>query len=141
MTFLERVLPDSVLLNPRTEKKYIKAGANFGFAVSLLYMGECTGFKQRLEEWSRLEKEYVRQGFRTVSLDEFVRLGGYGKPIDELIGEKLEQDEEPIFHAEIYEEHFLGKVAPVVDINTMMADGKSQIGQYVLPSTERIRST
>ncbi|NOQ37696.1 hypothetical protein GQ472_02295 [archaeon] len=100
-------------------------------------MGECIGFNKRFEDWRKLEKNYVNHGFRTVSLDDFIKLGGYGKSIDGLIGEKLGQDEEPIFHAEIYNEEYFGKVEPVIDINELMIpNGGIQRGQYRLPSTE-----
>lgn len=132
MKFIRRLLSD-----PTVEKRYVRAGATFGGAVSYLYMGECFGFKGLLKKWANWEEEYVHRGFRTVSLDRFVDLGGYGKSVDDVIGQRREDGEEPIFHAQIYRNEFLGKVAPVINLEKMMTDGEIQIRQYKLPSTEQ----
>jgi hypothetical protein len=132
MTWLRKLLPDSSV-----ETHYVRAGADFGDAVSSLFMGECIGFEKLLTRWGGWENEYARRGFRTVSIDRFVELGGYERSIDALLGRRRVDGEEPIFHAKIYSERFLGKVRPVVDIGKMMADGQPQSGTYTLPSTER----
>ncbi len=132
MKFIRRLLPDSAV-----EKRYVRAGATFGDAVSYLYIGECIGFEGLLNKWANWEEEYAHRGLRTVSLDRFVDLGGYGKPIDDVIGQRRENGEEPIFHAQIYRNEFLGKVAPVVNLEKMMTEGGIQTGQYRLPSTEQ----
>jgi len=132
MKFIKKLLSYSAV-----EKKYVRAGATFGDAVSFLYMGECIGFKNLLNKWAVWEEEYARRGFRTVSIDRFVQLEGYGKSIANVIGQKREKGENPVFHAKIYREQFLGKVAPTVDLEKMMTDNKPQFGQYTLPSTEQ----
>ena len=132
MKFIRRLLPDSAV-----EKRYIRAGATFGDAVSYLYMGECIGFEGLLNKWGNWEEEYAHRGFRTVSLDRFVNLGGYGKQIDGIIGQRREDGEEPIFHAQRYINKFLGKVEPVINLEKMMTQGGIQTGQYRLPSTEQ----
>ena len=131
MKFIRRLLPDSAV-----EKRYVRVGATFGNGVSYLYIGECVGFEGLLNKWANWEEEYAHRGFRTVSLDRFVDLGGYGKPVDDVIGQRREDGEEPIFHAQRYREKFLGKVAPVVNLEKMMTEGGIQTGQYRLPSTE-----
>jgi hypothetical protein len=132
MKFLRRFINDQ-----KVEKKYVSAGAQFGDAVSYLYMGECVGFESMLNRWADWEQEYVDRGYRTVPLDNFVELGGYGKSIDHLLGHKLKENEEPIFHAQIYRDNYLGKVAPAIDLNEMMnGNGNPQVGTYVLPSTK-----
>lgn len=131
MKFIRRLLPNSIV-----ERRYIRAGATFGDAVSYLFMGECIGFNRLLNKWGNWEEEYAYRGFRTVSLDRFIGLGGYGKPISDLIGKRREDGEEPIFHAQIYREQFLGKVAPLINLEKLMTESRIQTGQYSLPSTE-----
>jgi len=123
----------------RVTRYYIDSGGQFGDAVSYVgSMGECIGFKRLLDQFEDWELEYADRGYRTVSLDRFVDLGGYGKSIDDVIGLKREGNENPIFHAKLYREHFLGKIAPGIDFEKMMQTGKAQSGQYVIPSTEMI---
>ncbi|MBI4151646.1 hypothetical protein HY496_01635 [Candidatus Woesearchaeota archaeon] len=135
MKFIRALFSDSTV-----EKKYVHAGAIFGGAVSYLYLGERTGFKSLLNKWAKWEEEYASRGFRTVSLDRFIDFGGWGVPIDDVIGQRRANGEEAIFHAQIYRTEFLGKVAPAIDLEKMMRDGEPQIvvGTYRLPSTERV---
>lgn len=131
MKFLKRFMSDK-----KVEKKYVIAGAEFGEAVSFIYMGECVGFESMLNKWAEWEEMYVNRGYRTISLDDFVKLGGYEESIDHLLGQKLEKDEKPIFHALIYKAKYLGKISPAFDWNKMMQDKKPQFGNYKLPSTK-----
>lgn len=117
------------------EQGYLRAGGLFGDAVSYLYMGECIGFSDLLDAWAQWEREYAERGYRTISLDSFIDYGGYNKPIMGL-RTKRDEDEEPIYHAQIYRERFLGKVKPALDLNAVMEDRKVHFGTYVLPSTE-----
>ena len=132
MKFIRRFMSDQ-----KVEKRYVSAGAQFGDAVSYLYMGECIGFESmlnRLEDW---EQEYVNRGYRTVSIDDFIEFGGYGTSIDNFLGVKLEANEDPIFHANIYRNNYLGNVVPAVDLDGMLNKKKSpQSGTYILPSTK-----
>ncbi len=114
-------------------KKYVRAGSDFGDAVSYIYMGECVGFKRKRACWCRWEKEYARRGYRTISLDAFIECGGYGAPLQNL-GARREANETPVYHAEIYRELYLGKVRPVFTPAEML-DGE-RVGICVLPSTE-----
>lgn len=113
-------------------QKYLQAGGQFGEAVSYLYMGECVGFEQLLDEWSFWEQEYLRRGFASLSLDDFIRYGGYGENMSVKLGHK--NPENPISHAEIYRRKYLGKIQPLID---PMAN-KIQMAEYVLPSTENL---
>jgi len=118
------------------EQKYVQAGAQFGDAVSYIYLGECIGFEGLLDAWGKWEQEYARRGYRTVPLDAFVGLGGYGQSIDHLLGQKRDAEEEPVFHAEIYREDYLGKISPAIDLNDLINGSKeSQSANYTLPST------
>ena len=132
MNLIKILLSDSTV-----EKKYVKAGAIFWNAVSYLYIGECIGFEKLLNKWANWEEEYSNRGFRTVSLDRFVELGGYGKSIGDVIRQKREKDKESVLHAQIYREKYLGKVAPLVNLAKMMQDQQPQAGQYILHSTEQ----
>ena len=122
----------SGLAENRAKKKYIKAGNNFGYAVSLIYNGECGGFKKMLVAWERWEKKIVKYGYRPLGLDTFIDSGGYGYKLPAF--EKLKKDEKPIFHAKFYRDKFLGKIKPVLDQERLMA-GESVVARYLLPST------
>jgi hypothetical protein len=130
------LLIKGLLADKTVENEYVNAGAQFGSAVSYIYMGECIGFKSMLNTWGGWEQEYAKRGYRTVSLDDFIELGGYGKSIDPLLGVKRGEKEEPVYHAQIYENEFLGKIEPSIDIAKMMSDGQPQVGEYGLPSTK-----
>jgi hypothetical protein len=130
MRLFERLMSDK-----QVEKKYVREGAQFGSAVSYIYMGECIGFKSMLNRWAKWEQEYSLRGYRTVSLDDFVDLGGYGKPVDQFLGVRRQENEEPILHAQVYKNEFLGKIEPVIDVQKMMSDGQPQVGSYGLTST------
>jgi hypothetical protein len=125
-----------LLFDARVEKNYVSTGTWVGDAVSQAYMGEPLGMASRVDKWASWEVEYARRGFRTVSLDRFVGLGGYGKHIDDAIGQKRDAGEEPILHAEIYKQRYLGRVQPAIDIERMFQDGKPQLGIWIRPSTE-----
>jgi len=119
-------------------RRYVRAGAVFGEAVSYIYMGECVGFAKLLGQWEFWEQEVARRGFRTVSLDAFVQLGGYGVPLKAPLA-KRRPDEKPVCHARIYRERYLGKLRPAIDFDRMMRDGQPQCGTYIRPTTEDVR--
>ena len=118
----------------RVERKYVRLGARFGDAVSYIPMGECIGFRQMLRRWADWEREYAGRGYKTVPLDDLIELGGYGKSIDSVLGQKRPKTEEPIFHAQIFLEKYPGEISPLVDFNKLMP-GQVQSGTYALPST------
>lgn len=118
------------------EKSYVQAGAEFGNAVSYVYMGKCAGFEILLDTWAKWEKEYSERGYRTISLDYFIEFGGYGTDKNSMLRIKMDTNEKPVFHAERCKKIFLGKIKPKVDLERMMMDGKPQSGTYILPSTK-----
>ena len=120
-----------LMFNKSVEEKYVTAGRFFGFCVSYIYMGEPIGFKKFLAEWEKWEAEYARRGYRTISLDQFIELGGYGEPLKGL-GQKREKGEKPIFHSKIYRYRYLGRIKPIINATL----GKVQVAEYVLPTTE-----
>lgn len=115
------------------EKKYVRAGAEFGDAISYSFMGKCVGFDQMLDKWASLERRYSEAGFRTISLDDFVGYGGYGVQLKGL-GSPRSVGEKPVLHAEIYRAVFYGR-EPAGCMDRVMA-GEVVIGTHVLPSTE-----
>jgi hypothetical protein len=133
---LKRLLPDSIV-----KKRYVSNGAFFGDAVSYLYLGESGNMKQLLKAWGRWENEWAKRGYRTISLDRFVELGGYGKPIDDVLGQRRDEGEEPVFHAQIYRENFLGKIKPPLEIGEVIVEmmRRPVSGTFVRPSTEHRR--
>ncbi len=131
---LEKLSPSS-LKDKYIEKKYIEAGIIFGDNVSYIYMGECVNFESHLNNWAKREKQYADRGYRTISVDDFINAGGYGAPIDHLVGKKRDEDEVPILHAEIYRTKYLGNIPPAVNPKKLMQGG-IQSGTYILPSTE-----
>jgi len=132
MVFFRTLLPNSFV-----RKKYVDAGKNFGNAVSYIYFGESTNLGELGKKWGKWEKEYAERGFRTISLDRFIEFGGYDEPIDDLLNQKRESGEDPIFHSDIYLEKYFGKVKPVIDIAAFKEGTKrTQSGTYELPTTE-----
>ncbi len=118
-------------------KKYVEAGAKFGDAVSYLYIGECIGFEDLLNAWAKAEKEYASKGFRTIPIDDFILYGGYGKEIKGVyqLYQLRKPNEEPIYHAEIYRERFLGKTPPSINMDEVFK-GNIQSGTQIIPSTK-----
>jgi hypothetical protein len=121
----------------KVKAKYRQAGADFGDAISYIYMGECIGFVEMSQEWAKWERQYAALGYRTISLDRFTEYGGYGKPLDDVWEVKREDAEPPIFHAVLFarmrEETGKAGRHPAV---TAALNGESASGTYNLPSTE-----
>ncbi|QQG46576.1 MAG: hypothetical protein HYY55_01880 [Candidatus Niyogibacteria bacterium] len=132
------------MTDKRVEKRYAEAGRIFGHAVSYIYMGECIGFDSMLAKWEKLEAEYAKRGYRTLPVDDFVAHGGYGTPLKNLSVKRAE-GEEPVFHARIYREVYLGKIRPVVNLSELMRpiepgespESRAQVGTYFVPSTKK----
>lgn len=140
---LERLMTDK-----QVENRYTEAGRIFGDAVSYIYMGECIDFEKYLTTWGKWEAEYAKRGYRTLPIDDFVKYGGYGKPLKDL-GTKRGKNEKAIYHAKLYRELYLGKIQPAVNLTELMKPGepagdsdeqtesRMQIGTYNLPSTKK----
>lgn len=118
---------------------YLEAGSEFGDAVSCIYMGECVGFSGLHEAWETWEREYSSLGFRTLSVDDFVSIGGWGKDPQEVgFGEMRREGEKPVLHAKYYREHYLGKVRRHPAISAAF-DGFASSGEYFLPTTDHLK--
>lgn len=95
--------------------EYLTAGAQFGNAVSMLMWGECIGFEKLFSKLEKLEAEIIARGYRTISIDDFVEFGGYGKPVGEV--QERDEGEDPIYHVQL----FLGKVEPIISLDKLMS--------------------
>ncbi|MEN9342383.1 MAG: hypothetical protein RIQ54_639, partial [Candidatus Parcubacteria bacterium] len=60
-------------------------------------------------------------------------------------GVKRAEGEEPVFHAKIYREVYLGKIQPAVNLSELMRpvepneplESRVQVGTYFVPSTKK----
>lgn len=128
------------LSSDELEKVYFAAGGSFGMAMSYGYMGRPVGHDKMLDRWAAAEKEWARRGMRTVSLDEFVGYGGYQMKIEGARSLRKQEDL-PIFHADLYREHYCGANALPTTPNPVvlaLQTGEVQCGEYEVPSTERL---
>jgi hypothetical protein len=122
----------------QTVEAYVMAGAEMGSAVSYIYMGECIGFDKLLGQWEATEKAYVDLGFRTLSIDDFVRYGGYAASIDKLLRVPRKRNEKPVYHAAYYRERFFEKVGMSGAVVKAL-HGEAAVGCYVRPSTDHLK--
>lgn len=122
---------DSTIIN-----KYFEAGTDFGDAVSYIYMGECIGFEKLFDAWEDLEKEVAKRGYQTISVDDFVAAGGYGKDLPGL--RKLKKSEEAILHAKYYRENYLGKMFMSDSLMDTFTNGVVSTGTYEIPTTKHL---
>lgn len=123
--------------NPITQC-YLDTGIDFGDAVSQIHMGECIGFDELLTSWEVAERAYADAGFRTISLDCFMHVGGWGGQFAESIEWPREQGEPVVLHAAFYREKFLGKIPGLGLVQKAMETGEVQFGTYHVPSTEHL---
>jgi len=112
---------------------YVMAGCEMGGAVSYIYMGEQVGFDKLLDQWETAEKAYAGLGFRTLSVDDFMRTA-WGHSIDGLLRIPRRQGEKPVYHAVYYREHFFGKIGMLDIVKLAIASGN-----YMVPSTEHLK--
>lgn len=125
----KRLLPDSVV-----EYFYLRAGTKFGSDVSYIPMvGESYDFEAKLNAWASWEVEYARREYVTLSVDDFIEIGGYDQEPDGL-GVKRSPSDKLILHAERYRNLFLGRVSALFTPDELMT--APQRGTYILPSTE-----
>lgn len=114
---------------------YLTAGAQFGDVVSYLYMGECVGFEELLAKWEVAERAYAALGYRTLSIDDFEQLGGWGKPVELYVARQ--EGEEPVYHAAYYRQNYLHKVKPAIDFAELVK-GHVQSGNWAVPTTKHL---
>lgn len=120
----------------RLQKWYEDAGATIGNALSYSYMGEPLGLKGLFTRWEKFEAEYSKRGYRTISLDAFIRLGGYGIPLPD-IGVRRELEEVPVLHAKIFRAEYYQNDRLTIEPASISWEGDMFTGTYTLPTTER----
>ena len=86
------------LSDKKLEEKYLSIGYWVGGALSYSHLGKPMGIRSKIRKLSRLEKEYSRRGYRTISIDDFISYGGFEKDINCLVGNKRDTDENPILY-------------------------------------------
>jgi hypothetical protein len=116
-------------------ENYVRAGGQFGEALSYIAMGECVGFDQMMRDWTALESAYAKLGYRTLSIDDFIEYAGYGKSISHLVRVERASGEPPVFHAEIFARRYKEGFRPKIDFKSLHDNGKPQSGRFKLPST------
>lgn len=115
---------------------YITAGRIFGSSVGDLgAIGQHSEFHKHLDIWEKAEKKYADLGYRTISINKFTKYGSYGTSIDDLLYIKRENDEEPIYHAEIYEMFFKDYMKTGF-VQECFSSDKICSGEWYPPSTE-----
>lgn len=119
------------LTDNQVTSMYEKAGVIFGNFVNYIYFGECIGFEEAFRRWEKWEAEYVRRGYKPLSVDDF-RRASYGEDISQKLHCLQPEGEEPRFHAQIYREKYLGKVERVIYLEV----DEVQFGFYLPPTTE-----
>ncbi len=132
----------SLLLDPlksqsikEIENQYVSAANDFALEASFSYFGKCNDFEKLLDAWEITEKKYSDLGFKTIGLDSLINFVRIGEPIEHLLGQLRLQNEEPVFHADIYRKKYLSSVQTQIDSNEL-AKGNLQEGIFELPSTE-----
>lgn len=113
-------------------RRYILAGSTFGDIESYSFMGQAGGYWWYWCRWNFWEAEIIRRGYQTISLDDFIMIGGYGAP--EPILRKLAVGEEAIAHSKIRKVKV--EQGDQLDADISFKEDGSFSGTYTLPSTE-----
>jgi hypothetical protein len=124
-----------LLTNCFVIKRNLSAESQIGYALSYMMNREFIESEGLLKRWDVWEAEYARRGFRTISLERFVQLGGYNQPVNDVLGLKRNSDEDTILHALIYRYWFIYKPTPTITFEIDYKSGLSLV-QHILRSTE-----
>lgn len=93
------------LSDKEVQDNYVDAGAELGDALSYGYLGEPLGLDGMVSNWARWELEYSKRGYRTISLEDLIDYGGYGRLYAEPLkglGVKREPKEQIILYSILY---------------------------------------
>lgn len=85
-------------------------------------------------KWDIWEAEYLKRGFRSLPIDEFISAGGYSREIDDQIMLRRKPEERAVSHAQIYKERYLGKVERFIHLEKVI-EGQIQQGHWHRPTT------
>jgi hypothetical protein len=121
--------------NHQVTRKYISAGISFGDDASYLMTGESLAFGRKLQQWENWEKEYAKRGYETISFDKFLEAAREGLNLTNYTQVLRKLHTEPIFHAQLYRQHHLGKAHN--NIETHLEDD-ILVGRFKFPSTENL---
>ena len=88
-------------------EQYLRTGAQFGDALNRLYMGECVDIADVKKRFAQLERRYASLGYRTITLDEFVEYGAYGRSLHHLLRVPRDLGEAAVYHADRLEAEYL----------------------------------
>ena len=95
-------------------EQYLRAGAQFADVLAKLYLGECISIEKSRKRFAQCERRYAALGYRTVALDEFIEYA-YGHSIHHLLRIKRDQDEAPVYHADLIEQNYKEGFRPMQD--------------------------
>ena len=135
-TQFQRTIITKPKVDPGILKSYLEAGTSFATEAAYLpCFGKCSGFEDLLRKWASEEKKYFDLGFRTISLDAFIRYVR-GVSIEHLLNQPRDIWEEPVSHAEIFRKNLLDKYEPKVKTK-INESGNIRAVKFALPSTEQ----
>ena len=130
MGFFMRLWPDRLVVHC-----YEKWGLTFGETLANICLGGTYPRLPRLfRKWEKWEVEYVRRGYRAISLDNLMYYPGR-----EILGLKRDKDEAAKLHSQIYRERFPGGFSSSschVVQSAWRRPGETVVGIYSVPSTE-----
>ena len=101
-----------LLSNEDIIEEYVRAGAIFAEDLWGLIKKRPVSFQnltEHLDKIEELEKEYGYRGYETINLSRFIDFAIENKPIERIVGERLENGKEPIFYAKKYRQQYLEK--------------------------------
>jgi hypothetical protein len=84
-------------------EQYLRAGAQFGDAITSMFIGECVDLETARLNWARYERHYAHLGYRTIAPEDFIEYGAHGKAIDHLLRVKRIENEPAVYHADNFD--------------------------------------
>ena len=97
---LIKLLPFKII-----EYYYLKCGKKFAdlHVLRRFSLTKKDEYKRAFADWTFWKYEYARRGYRTLSIEDFIEMGGLSGHIhEEDVRVKREKDEEPSLHQDIF---------------------------------------
>jgi len=123
------ILPMCLRTNRNLTENYFKAGNLVWEDISYSYLGEPVDFKDHVLEWIVLEEAYAKRGFTTLTPGDFTTR----EQADKFLGRLRAPDAEPTFHAKDFYNHTMENIKPQVDLDKMLTEGGTVMGEYDRP--------
>ncbi len=105
-TFLPRViverLPENWISDTTVRSQYRNSSLRLGAMASMTAYGLPEGIEKAAKNWAMWEKRYADRGFKPVPVRELTTANN--DSIDELLGNRLQQGEEPQLYAPAYQQ-------------------------------------